>query len=476
LRPHGPVSCGSKRRATNAYLHVDPKGALTAAKEADLRRAAGEPRGPLDGVPVALKDNMLVAGLPTTCASHMLEGFIAPYDATVVRKLKAAGAVLLGKLNMDEFAMGSSSEHSHFGPVQNPWDPARVPGGSSGGSAAAVAAGSAFAALGTDTGGSIRQPAAFCGVVGCKPTYSRVSRYGVVAFASSLDQVGPLSKDVTDCALMLEVIAGHDEKDSTSAAAPVPSYSAALKGGVRGLRLGLPQEYFIEGIDPEVRAAIDAAVATWRGLGAEVVAVSLPTTDYAIACYYLLCTAEASSNLARFDGVRYGRRAAGDLGLREMYGATRAAGFGQEVKRRIMLGTYVLSAGYYDAYYKKAQAVRTLVQRDFAAAFATCDALVTPTTPTTAFALGERLADPMTMYLADVFTVGANIAGLPGLSLPCGQGSTGLPIGVQILGPHFAEATLLRIGRALELACGEDRVRRLPPRASARASVLGVPA
>jgi len=366
-----------------------------------------------------------------------------------VRRLKDAGAVLVGKLNMDEFAMGSSNEHSGYGPARNPWDPRRVPGGSSGGSAAAVAAGSAFAALGTDTGGSIRQPASFCGVVGLKPTYSRVSRYGVIAFASSLDQVGPLAKDVRDCATMLQAIAGWDPLDSTSADVPVADYAHDLEAGVRGLRLGLPREYFVGGGDPEVRAAVDAAVKAYEKLGATIVEVSLPTTDYAIACYYLIATAEASSNLARFDGVRYGQRRDPGAGLREMYEATRAL-FGREVKRRIMLGTYALSAGYYDAYYAKAQKVRTLVRRDFDRVFGTCDALVTPTSPTAAFELGKKVGDPLEMYLADVFTVSANMAGLPGLSLPCGFTKSGLPVGLQLLGPHFSEAVLLRVARAYE--------------------------
>jgi aspartyl-tRNA(Asn)/glutamyl-tRNA(Gln) amidotransferase subunit A len=445
-----------------AYLHVDAAGALAAAADADARRARGEARGPLDGVPIALKDIFLCRGLPSTCGSRILEGFVAPYDATAVRRLKEAGAVLLGTLNMDEFAMGSSSEHSAYRPVRNPWDRSRVPGGSSGGSAAAVAAGSCFASLGTDTGGSIRQPAALCGVVGMKPTYSRVSRYGVIAFASSLDQVGPLCKDVTDAALLLGVIAGHDPKDSTSADRPVPNYLAELEDGARGLRLGIPREYFAEGLDPEIRGAIEAALGDYRRLGATIVDVSLPTTDYAIASYYLICTAEASSNLARYDGVRYGTRRRGEGSVEEMIAATRSAGFGPEVKRRIMLGTYALSAGYYDAYYRKAQQVRTLVQRDFARAFASCDALLTPTSPTPAFKLGEKIDDPLTMYLADVFTVSCNLAGLPGMSLPCGFSAGGLPIGLQLLGPHFSEARLLRLARAYEREHAWSRRRAAP--------------
>ena len=432
-----------------AYLHVDAAGALAQAEAADQRRREGRERGPLDGVPMALKDIFLTEGLPTTCGSKILEGFLAPYDGTAVRKLKEAGVVLLGKLNMDEFAMGSSTEHSAYFPARNPWDPARVPGGSSGGSAVAVAAGSAFATLGTDTGGSIRQPAALCGGVGLKPTYSRVSRFGVIAFASSLDQVGPLTKDVTDCALVLQAIAGHDPRDSTSADEPVPDYCQDLEKGVAGLRLGLPREYFVAGTDPEIRAAIEAAVKSYESLGARIVDVSLPTADYAIAAYYLIATAEASSNLARYDGVRYGPRCDPGAGLREMYHATRAQ-FGAEVKRRIMLGTYALSAGYYDAYYAKAQKVRTLVRRDFASAFAQCDALISPTSPTPAFRLGENSDDPIKMYLADIFTVSVNLAGLPGLSLPCGFTGGGLPIGMQLLAPHMAEALLLRIARAYE--------------------------
>jgi len=447
-------SCLNRIEATQelgAFLHVDPVGALAQADAADERRGRGETLGPLDGVPLGLKDIFLTQDLPTTCASKMLEGFSAPYDGTAVARLKAAGMVLLGKLNMDEFAMGSSNEHSAYGPALNPWDRERVPGGSSGGSAVAVAAGSVMGALGTDTGGSIRQPAALTGIVGLKPTYGRVSRYGVIAFASSLDQVGPMTRDVQDCALMLQAIAGYDPKDSTSVDREVPDYSVSLEAGVAGMRLGVPKEYFIDGMDSEVRAAVDAAIASYRSLGAEVVEVSLPHTDHGIATYYLIATAEASSNLARFDGVRYGlrREAEGD-GLLEMYSNTRGEGFGFEVKRRIMLGTYALSAGYYDAYYIKAQKVRTLVRQDFESALSGVDAIVTPTSPTVAFRVGENAGDPLAMYLTDVFTVGANLAGLPALSLPCGFNSEGLPIGLQILGRPFDEATLLRIARAYE--------------------------
>jgi aspartyl-tRNA(Asn)/glutamyl-tRNA(Gln) amidotransferase subunit A len=434
-------------RSLGAYLHVDAKGALAQARAADARK---KKLGPLDGVPLAVKDIFLTEGLPTTCGSKILEAFTAPYDGTAIRRLRDAGAVLLGKLNMDEFAMGSSTEHSAFGPTRNPWDQKRVPGGSSGGSAAATSAGSAFGTLGTDTGGSIRQPAAMSGVVGLKPTYGRVSRYGVVAFASSLDQVGPIAKDVTDAALLLQAIAGHDPRDATSSTAPVPSYTADLEKGAKGLKLGVPKEYFVGGLDPEVKAAVEAALEWYEKTGATLVEVSLPHTDYAIGVYYLVCTAEASSNLARYDGVRYGKRVAGNESLRAMYAKTRDSGFGAEVKRRIMLGTYALSTGYYDAYYKKAQQVRTLIRRDFAAAFAECDALLTPTTPAPAFELGAKVDDPLQMYLADIFTVSCNLAGLPGLSLPCGFTAKGLPIGLQILGAPFAEPTVLRAARAYE--------------------------
>ncbi len=433
-----------------AYLHLDEAGALAQAKAADERRAKGQRRGVLDGVPVALKDIFLTEGLPTTCGSKILEGFIAPYDGTAVRKLKEAGTVLLGKLNMDEFAMGSSNEHSAYKVARNPWDRTRVPGGSSGGSAVAVAAGSAYGTLGTDTGGSIRQPAALSGIVGLKPTYGRVSRYGVIAFASSLDQVGPMVKSVGDCALMLGAIAGHDPRDSTSVDRPVPDYVKSLEAGVRGLRVGLPKQYFVDGLDPEVKQAVGAAIETYKKLGATMVEVSLPHTDYGIACYYLIATAEASSNLARYDGVRYGKRQDPGKGLLDMYLETRGKGFGAEVKRRIMLGTYALSSGYYDAYYLKAQKVRTLVRQDFTQAFEKCDVLLTPTTPTPAFKLGEHVGNPLEMYLADVFTVSCNIAGLPGMSLPCGFTKGGLPIGLQLLGPAFSEERLLQVGRAYE--------------------------
>lgn len=445
-----------------AYLHVDSEGAMKQARAADQRRQNKQTLGPLDGVPIALKDIFLTEGLPTTCASKILQGFVAPYDGTAVARLKQAGCVLLGKLNMDEFAMGSSNEHSAFAPARNPWDPERVPGGSSGGSATAVAAGSAFATLGTDTGGSIRQPAALTGIVGLKPTYGRISRYGVIAFASSLDQVGPMTKDVTDCALMMQAIAGHDPKDATSSQRSVPNFSETLEDGVAEIRLGIPKEYFIDGIDAEIRAAVDAAVAAYQKLGAKIVEVSLPHTSYGIAAYYLLATAEASSNLARYDGVRYGLRKGSDQGLLDMYLATRGAGFGKEVKRRIMLGTYALSAGYYDAYYLKAQKVRTLIRQDFGRAFEQVDAILTPTSPTTAFKLGENVADPIKMYLADVFTVSCNLAGLPGISLPCGFSKNKLPIGLQVLGPPFSEDRLLRIARAYEREHDWHKQRAMP--------------
>jgi aspartyl-tRNA(Asn)/glutamyl-tRNA(Gln) amidotransferase subunit A len=388
----------------------------------------------------------------TTCASKILDNYIAPYDASAFARLRAQGAVLLGKLNMDEFAMGSSNENSAYGAVRNPWDTTRVPGGSSGGSAACVAARQAPAALGTDTGGSIRQPASHCGVVGLKPTYGRVSRYGVIAYASSLDQVGPVTRDVRDCALLLQAIAGHDPLDSTSVDMPVPDYAASLIPDLKGVRIGLPKEYFIAGLDADVHAAVEAAVATCRALGADVVEVSLPHTEYAVACYYLIATAEASSNLARYDGVRFGRRAASGGGLIDMFMQSRAEGFGSEVKRRIMLGTYALSTGYYDAYYLKAQKVRTLVRQDFLAAFEQVDVLLTPVAPTPAFALGEKTADPLQMYLSDIFTIPVNLAGTCALSLPCGVAPNGLPIGLQLIGKPFAEGELLRAAYAYEQA------------------------
>jgi aspartyl-tRNA(Asn)/glutamyl-tRNA(Gln) amidotransferase subunit A len=434
-----------------AYLTVTREPAMRQAAEADARYAAGTPRGPLDGVPIAVKDVLCTRGIRTTCGSRILESFVPPYDATAVARLLAAGAVLLGKLNMDEFAMGSSTENSAFFPTRNPWDLTRVPGGSSGGSAAAVAARLAAAALGTDTGGSIRQPAAFCGDVGLKPTYGRVSRYGLVAFASSLDQIGPLARDVEDAALVLGAIAGHDPLDSTSVDVPVPDYRALLGRGVDGLKVGIPAEYFIEGLDPEVEAAVRAAIRVLEELGARSEPVSLPHTEYALAAYYLIAPAEASSNLARYDGVKYGLRAGRARDLIEMYSRTRAAGFGAEVKRRVMLGTYALSAGYYDAYYGKAQRVRTLVRRDFQAAFERVDVIAAPTTPGVAFKFGEK-EDPLQMYLNDVFTIPGNLSGLPGVAIPAGFTMAGLPIGLQLVGRAFDEAGLLRVAHAYERA------------------------
>jgi len=432
-----------------AYLTVTAESALRQAVEADARLRAGTPRGPLDGVPVAVKDVLCTRGIRTTCGSKILEGFVPPYDATAVARLLDAGAVLLGKLNMDEFAMGSSTENSAFFPTRNPWDLTRVPGGSSGGSAAAVAADLAAATLGTDTGGSIRQPAAFCGDVGLKPTYGRVSRYGLVAFASSLDQIGPLAKDVEDAAAILQVIAGHDPMDSTSVNVPVPDYRAELDKGIEGLRIGVPGEYFIEGLDPEVEAAVRAAIEVLEKLGARIEPVSLPHTQYGLAAYYLIAPAEASSNLARYDGVKYGLRAPRARDLIEMYSKTRAAGFGAEVKRRVMLGTYALSAGYYDAYYGRAQRVRTLVGRDFQQAFERVDVIAAPATPGVAFKFGEK-EDPLQMYLNDVFAVPVNLAGLPGISIPGGFTMSGLPIGLQLIGRAFDEAALFRVARAYE--------------------------
>ena len=436
--------------AIGAFLAVTPERAREEARSSDARRARGDARGPLDGVPVALKDIFLTKGIPTTAGSRILEGFLPPYDATVVERLSAAGAVSLGKLNMDEFAMGSSNENSAYKPCHNPWDLARTPGGSSGGSAAAVAARQVFGTLGTDTGGSIREPAAFCGVVGVKPTYGRVSRYGVIAFASSLDQVGPFGKTVSDAALLLGAIAGHDPRDATSSTRPVDDYLSGLERGAAGLRIGVPKEWFQEGLDPGVEQAVRAALATYEKLGAKLVEVSFPHTRYAVGAYYLIAPAEASSNLARYDGVRYGLRAKAS-GLREMYAESRHQGFGPEPKRRIMLGTYALSAGYYDAYYLRAQKVRTLIRQDFDRAFQSCDLVAGPVTPTAAFRLGEKVDDPLQMYLADIFTIPCNLAALPGLSLPCGlHPSQRLPIGLQLVGPMFGDALVLRAARAFE--------------------------
>jgi aspartyl-tRNA(Asn)/glutamyl-tRNA(Gln) amidotransferase subunit A len=436
----------------HAWLTLCRERALERAGEIDVVAGKGDALPPLAGVPVGIKDVMVTRGVRSTAGSKILENFIPPYTCTAVARLEAAGAIVLGKLNCDEFAMGSSNENSAYGPVANPRDTSRVPGGSSGGSAAAVASGMAVATLGSDTGGSIRQPAAFCGVVGLMPTYGRVSRYGLIAFASSLDHIGPLTKTVKDAAILLGHIAGRDPLDSTSAEVPVPDYAAEIGRPVKGRRLGVPKEYFGEGLDPEIRTAVEAAIQTLARAGCEVVPVSLPHTKYAIPTYYLVATAEASSNLARFDGVRYGYRAKGARTLSEMYRRSRDEGFGAEVKRRIMLGTYALSAGYYDAYYLKAQRVRTLLTQDFVSAFEKVDALVTPTTPTLPFKLGEKVEDPLAMYLNDIYTVTADLVGVPGISVPCGNSKSGLPIGLQILGRHFDEATILRLAHAYEHA------------------------
>lgn len=433
----------------HAYITRTPDLALEQAAAADARIQKGN-AGPLTGIPLAIKDVICTQGVVTTCGSHILDNFIPPYDATVVEKLKAAGAVFLGKANMDEFAMGSSTENSSFGATHNPWDLERIPGGSSGGSAAAVAADECIASLGSDTGGSIRQPAACCGVVGMKPTYGRVSRYGLVAFSSSLDQIGPFGKDIRDTAMVLSAISGHEPRDSTSMNLPVPDFTRALTGDVRGMVLGIPRELSGEGLDPEVSSAVQRAVETLKKLGAKTVEVSLPHSEYALAVYYIIAPCEASSNLARFDGVKYGFRAKGIQDLQDMYQETRRQGFGTEVKRRIMLGTYALSAGYYDAYYLKASRVRTLIRDDFERAFERCDVIVMPTAPTPAFKLGEKVDDPLQMYLSDIFTIPCNLAGIPGLSLPCGFTREGLPIGLQILGNHFQEEKILQAAYAFE--------------------------
>jgi aspartyl-tRNA(Asn)/glutamyl-tRNA(Gln) amidotransferase subunit A len=443
----------------HSYLALTRERALAQAEKIDATAKAGDPLGPLAGVPIAIKDVLAVRGVASTAGSLILKDYHPPYDATAVAKLEAAGAVVLGKLNCDEFAMGSSNENSAYGPVHNPRALDRVPGGSSGGSAASVAAGLCVASLGTDTGGSIRQPAAFCGVVGVLPTYGRISRYGLIAFASSLDRVGPFARSVADAATMLEVLAGPDEMDSTASTRPVASYAADAAKPVSGLRIGIPDEYFGEGLDPEIRAAIERAIDDLRAAGCSIHKVSLPHTRYAVPTYYVIATAEASSNLSRFDGVRFGLRAAESDTLSAMYRNTRDAGFGAEVKRRILLGTYVLSAGYYDAYYRKAQQVRTLLTRDFLAAFAQVDAIVCPVTPTPAFKLGEKTDDPLQMYLEDIYSVAASLAGICGMSVPCGTTTAGLPIGVQVLGKHFDESTMLRVGAAIEAAQPKDALR-----------------
>ncbi len=432
-----------------AYLTVTGERALDQARQADQRRADGE-EAPLLGIPLGIKDVLCTEGVQTTAGSRILQGFVPPYTATAVQKLFAAGAVMLGKTNTDEFAMGSSTENSAYHPTRNPYDLERIPGGSSGGSAAAVSARLAAGALGTDTGGSVRQPAAMCGIVGIKPSYGRVSRYGLIAFASSLDQIGTFGRTVRDAALLLNVISGHDPMDSTSMTTPVPDYTDFLTGEVRGLRIGVPKEYFIEGIQPEVEAAVRAAIAHLQALGAEIQEVSLPHTDYGLPIYYLIAPAEASANLARFDGVRYGLRKVGDGTMWGAYRETRGSGFGPEVKRRIMLGTYALSAGYYDAYYLKAQKGRTLMKRDFDEAFKQVDVILTPTAPSTAFKIGEKVNDPLQMYLEDVFTLPVNLAGICGVSLPCGFDGQGLPIGLQLLGPAFGEGRILQAAYAYE--------------------------
>ncbi|MBS3947496.1 MAG: Asp-tRNA(Asn)/Glu-tRNA(Gln) amidotransferase subunit GatA [Dethiobacter sp.] len=437
-----------------AFVTVIGEDALAAAAEVDRRRAAGEPVGALAGIPLALKDNICTKGILTTCSSKMLHNFIPPYDATVVELLRQAGTILLGKTNLDEFAMGSSTENSAFFTTRNPWDAERVAGGSSGGSAAAVAAGQALFSLGSDTGGSIRQPAAYCGVVGMKPTYGRISRYGLVAFASSLDQIGPFTQDVRDCALVLQALAVHDRRDTTSAAVDTPDYAAFLEGGVRGLKIGVPREYFAEGIDQNVQAAVRKALSVLISLGAEAEEISLPHTEYGIPIYYLIAPAEASSNLARYDGIQYGFRVEAD-NLWEQYKKTRSQGFGAEVKRRIMLGTYALSSGYYEAYYLKALQARTLIKQDFDKALAKYDVLLTPTTPSTAFQVGA-VEDPLTMYMNDICTIPANLAGLPALSMTCGF-IDGLPVGLQLMGKPFDEGTLLRVAYAYEQNSGLEK-------------------
>ncbi|MGB9712817.1 MAG: Asp-tRNA(Asn)/Glu-tRNA(Gln) amidotransferase subunit GatA [Dissulfurimicrobium sp.] len=438
-----------------AYITVTHELALNQAKDAQRRLDKGEDITPLTGVPLGIKDLICTKGIKTTCASRMLEGFIPPYDATAIERLNRAGAVMLGKLNMDEFAMGSSTENSAFHPTYNPWDLTRVPGGSSGGSAAAVAARLCAGALGSDTGGSIRQPSSHCGVVGLKPTYGRVSRYGLVAFASSLDQIGPITKDVTDAAILLGAIAGNDPMDSTSSSRDVPDYTAGLGKGISGYTIGLPREYLVGGLDPDVEAVVRKAIGALEAMGCKMVEVSLPHTEYAIATYYIIATAEAASNLSRYDGVKYGLRASGYRNLSEMYKKTRSEGFGPEVKRRIMLGTYVLSSGYYDAYYKKASQVRNLIKQDFVEAFKRCDCLITPVAPTPAFRLGEKTGDPLQMYLSDVFTIATNLAGVPGISTPCGFSKDGLPIGVQLMADSFEDEKLLRVAYSLETFVGK---------------------
>jgi aspartyl-tRNA(Asn)/glutamyl-tRNA(Gln) amidotransferase subunit A len=434
-----------------AFISVLKDEALNTAKEAEKLISSGTYLGPLHGVPISIKDIFLMKGIRTTCGSRILENFVSPYDATVVEKLKQAGAVIVGKNNLDEFAMGSSTENSYFGPTKNPWDLERVAGGSSGGSAASTAVSLCFASVGTDTGGSIRQPAALCGIVGLKPTYGRVSRFGMIAFASSLDQAGPFTRTVEDTALMLNVIAGGDPRDSTSVRIPVPDYTKHIKDEIKGIKIGVPKEYFIKGIDVEIEESVKVAISLIEDLGGSIEEISLPHTEYAVSVYYILAPSEASSNLARYDGVRYGFRVSNADSIRDMYMRTRAQGFGSEVKRRIMIGTYALSAGYYDAYYLKAQRVRTLIKRDFDEAFKRVDVIITPTSPEAAFKVGEKTDNPLKMYLSDIFTIPCNLVGLPGISIPCGFTSGGLPIGLQILGKPFDEDTLLRVAHNYEL-------------------------
>lgn len=438
--------------SVGAYISVFPEEAMTQARQADQEIKMGQIK-PLTGIPLSIKDLICTNGLRTTCGSKILENFIPPYDATIIKKLKSAGAVIVGKTNMDEFAMGSSTENSGLKLTRNPWDLARIPGGSSGGAAASVAADMCLGSFGSDTGGSIRQPASHCGVVGMKPTYGRVSRFGLVAFASSLDQIGPISKDVTDCAHLMNAVSGYDRQDSTSVKEAVPDFTACLEQGLKGLKIGIPEQYHSPmGLDPDVGAAVQNALGVLEGLGAECVRVSLPHTDYVVAVYYVIAPCEASSNLARYDGVRFGFRDDAENDLIQMYRQTRSKGFGEEVQRRIIIGTYALSAGYYDAYYGKASQVRTLIGQDFKNAFDTCDVLISPVAPTPAFKIGEKVDDPLTMYLSDIFTLAANLAGIPGMSVPCGFSTGGLPIGLQIMGRHFDEELLLKVARNFEQA------------------------
>jgi aspartyl-tRNA(Asn)/glutamyl-tRNA(Gln) amidotransferase subunit A len=440
-----------------AYLRMSEEEALEMARDADTRIARGED-SPLLGIPFGIKDIFCTKGIETTCASQILKGFIPPYDATIIKKLKDSGFIHLGRLNMDEFAMGSSTENSSFQTTKNPWDLTRIPGGSSGGSASAVAAGLCAASLGTDTGGSIRQPAGLCGVVGMKPTYGRISRYGLIAFASSLDQIGPLTRNVMDCAIVMNAIAGYDPMDSTSIPQPVPDYTERLGRDIKGMKIGIPKEYFIEGMDRDVKKVLGESLSVFEKQGATLVDVSLPHTEYAVATYYIICTAEASSNLARYDGVKYGLRSEGK-DIIDMYKKTRLKGFGKEVKRRIILGTYVLSSGYYDAYYRKAGKVRTLIRRDFDEVFKVCDIIITPVSPSTAFKVGEKMEDPLTMYLSDIFTIPINLAGLPAMSVPCGFDANGLPVGLQIIGKPLDEALMMQAAFAFE---SEKIVKKIP--------------